>query len=99
MKDPFRLRKPPFYPLNYGDGSQRSASDVRDQNLSLADFMFPTPVLRTATLLSTAGGKRTYQLFCFQGKLIKGSATLKSKFSSKSRMSFSSTLWLFEAFD
>ena len=34
MKHPFRLRKPPFYPLNYGDGA------ISDFRSLIADFKY-----------------------------------------------------------
>src|SRR5947207_922639 len=98
MRCHFRLKKPLFFPLNYGDRSQRSAADVRDQNVSLGDFTSPTPSFAKRCFAFDGRREAELSIILFSGKLITCPPTLKSKFSSKSRMSFSSTLLVTPSF-
>src|SRR4029077_11081737 len=93
-----RIRKPSFFPLNYEDGNLRSA--VRCQTSESESSRFYASNSSFAKRCFAFDGRREAELsiILFSGKLITCPPTLKSKFSSKSRMSFSSTLLVTPSF-
>jgi hypothetical protein len=90
-----RFRKPPFYPLNYGNWNQMS--EVRDQNVSLAEFKVSTPKFRRPARFGLDGPREAeLSNALFSRNFTECRLRLRKKFSSRSGTSCSSTSWLLE---